>query len=91
MTATANELDLALDREEFTKRFRALLAASGLTQTALQERSGIKQAQLSQYLSGKKGPPGFEVVCALADAFGVSTEAFREGSKEVPNIDPDAE
>lgn len=52
---------------------RKLRRQRGLTQQALQERTGIQQALLSKYENGERLPTT-QVLLALADFYGVSLD-----------------
>jgi transcriptional regulator with XRE-family HTH domain len=62
--------------DAFAARLRALIAESGLSAYALARKSGVSKQSLSRLLSGDS-KPSWETVCRLAEALGVSTDAFR--------------
>jgi transcriptional regulator with XRE-family HTH domain len=65
-----------MSAELFAERLRQLRQAAGLTIQALADRAGMHREGVAQ-LERNKRRPGWESVCALADALGVSTETFR--------------
>ena len=58
------------------KRLRELLEERGLTQKELAKISGVSQSNISMIINGLRDP-GWSIVCALADALGVSTDELR--------------
>lgn len=54
-------------------RLRILRKEKGLTQIALQMKTGIEQALISKYESGERVPPT-ETLIILADFYGVSID-----------------
>ncbi len=60
----------------FAARLIALRSAAGLTRYALAKASGVSQGQLAHLEAGRRGP-NWQTVCKLADALGVSVQAFR--------------
>lgn len=67
-------------RGKFAKRLRKIREARGWSQNNLAAKARMTQAMLSYLEAGKK-EPGWDTVQALADAFGVSTDEFREKGK----------
>lgn len=65
----------------FTKRFRELRKQSGLTQSALAERSGLNQGTIQQFEAGRR-VPGFDTLVQLANGLGVSLSAFDPPAEE---------
>jgi len=64
----------------FHRRLKQLREATGLTQKELAERAGLHPIGVSQLEIGRRGPT-WESACRLADALGVSLDAFaREDS-----------
>jgi transcriptional regulator with XRE-family HTH domain len=61
----------------FGARLRQLRTAAGLSQTALAQRAGLTRMAVAHLEMGRRQPTWATAV-ALADALGVSTEAFRE-------------
>jgi transcriptional regulator with XRE-family HTH domain len=55
-------------------RLRELREAAGLSQTALAERAGVRQATVSDLERGKSKGVEFATLEALADALGVPAE-----------------
>jgi transcriptional regulator with XRE-family HTH domain len=70
--------------EFFSVRLRQLRVAAGLNQAQLADLAGIKQSAVSKLERGA-GWPTWETVIALADALGVSTEAFRMDPAALPS------
>jgi transcriptional regulator with XRE-family HTH domain len=60
----------------FGDRLREVMTAKGLTQADVARMIGMSRAVVSSWLSGKYGPH-WSTVVVLAEALGVSTEAFR--------------
>lgn len=67
----------------FRQRLRALIASRGLSQAELAKLAGLSQQAISRILVGN-GDPQFSTVCALADALGVATDAFRSDRPAPP-------
>jgi len=67
----------------FRKRLKLLLSSAGWSQAVLAKRSGVGQAAISNWIS-RGTTPGWDGVCAVADAFGVSTEFFRSDEVDAP-------
>ena len=61
----------------FAARLKALRAAAGLTQQQLADALGAPQQTVARLEAGRRPDPRWSTVVALADALGVSTEAFR--------------
>lgn len=64
---------------EFSARLAELRKAAELSQAVVAERAGLVQATISHLERGAKRPE-WDTVCALADALGVSVEAFRRSA-----------
>jgi transcriptional regulator with XRE-family HTH domain len=62
--------------EGFAERLRQLRQEAGLTLQALADKAGMHRESVAQ-LERNRRQPAWESVLALADALGVSTEAFR--------------
>lgn len=60
----------------FAARLLELRAAAGLSQVALAKAAGCRQSTIARTETGKH-EPNWQLVLRLADALGVSTEAFR--------------
>jgi len=60
----------------FPARLKELRTTAGLSQAALAERAGLPQPTISAYERGANAPPWAAVV-SLADALGVTADAFR--------------
>ena len=60
-------------REKFSARLYSLRKERGLSLTALADELGITNQAVSLLEKGKRSP-SFEVLCALADFFGVSLD-----------------
>ena len=63
---------------------RKLRRERGLTQLALQTKTGIEQALLSKYETGQRVPPT-ETLILLADFYGVSID-YLLGRTENPKV-----
>src|SRR5262245_38289983 len=61
----------------FARRLKELREAAGLTQQQLGERAGMHKLSVAKLEQGLR-EPSWATVQALADALGVSCEAFRE-------------
>ncbi len=66
-----------MSAEWFAGRLRELRVGAGLTQDQLAEKAGVKRDAVARWERGTREPSWSNVV-ALADALGVSTEAFRQ-------------
>jgi transcriptional regulator with XRE-family HTH domain len=66
-----------MDSSRFAERLRELRTAAGLSQTELAEKAGMTQGAVGHLERGTREPQWASVV-ALADALGVSCEAFRK-------------
>lgn len=64
----------------FRENLQRLLAEKGLLPAELSRRSGVHKMTLSRIIRGMHGT-SWEDVCAIADALGVKTEAFREPTR----------
>jgi transcriptional regulator with XRE-family HTH domain len=73
--------------EHFAARLRELRLAKGWTQAELAQRVGVSQKAVARWEQGTREPSWANVV-ALADALGVSSEAFREEPAEQPPPKP---
>lgn len=69
----------------FGDNLRTLRTARGLTQKELGERVGLSKAVVSKYENGL-GYPNLDMVVALADFFGVTTD-FLLGVKDQKTAD----
>jgi transcriptional regulator with XRE-family HTH domain len=67
----------------FAGRLRELRTEVGLTQVQLAEKAGVKRDAVARWERGNREPSWSNVV-ALADALGVSTEAFRQEPVSAP-------
>ena len=75
-----NRIIVDLRRDEtpsFADRLNLLISLSFISISELVARSGLSSQHVHQLLDGTNAKPSFEAVCKLADALGVSTEAFR--------------
>ncbi|MHB1424601.1 MAG: helix-turn-helix domain-containing protein [Gemmataceae bacterium] len=61
----------------FAERLRELREQAGLTQARLAETSGLPLGSIRNYEQGQR-EPYWQVVFKLADALGVSVEAFKD-------------
>jgi len=66
---------------EFKDILKDFLSESGMTQTAFATRIGVKQSQVSEWLSGK-AKPGYDTLKAMAQAFDISADYFLGLTKE---------
>jgi transcriptional regulator with XRE-family HTH domain len=63
--------------EWFPGRLRELRERAGLTQEQLADRAGVKRDAVARWESGRR-EPGWSSVLALADALGVTPDAFTQ-------------
>lgn len=68
------------------ERIRALRKAAGLTQTALGEKLGVKQATVGQY-ENNPNPPKIETLQRIADALEVPVGALLQDMYTPPRVD----
>ena len=61
----------------FAYKLRELREAADLTQGELAERAGLDRVTVARFEAGTH-PPSWPSIQALADALGVTCEAFRE-------------
>jgi transcriptional regulator with XRE-family HTH domain len=71
----------------FAARLQALREASHMSQQDLADASGVHRVSLARLELGEQ-QPSWETVVKLADALGVSTEAFREGPEAEGAAEP---
>ncbi len=66
-----------MEREyrDFKDILREFLRESNMTQVEFARRVGIKQSQVSEWLSGK-AKPGYDNLRAIVDAFGITADYF---------------
>lgn len=62
-----------MDTLEFPNILQSFLKDNGLTQTKFAEIVGVKQSQVSEWLSGK-AKPGYDILRQLSKAFSVSAD-----------------
>ncbi len=62
-----------MKRYDFTRLCKLRLEAK-LTQVGLSQRSGVRQGLISDLETGTGKRPGYDVVRALADALGISSD-----------------
>lgn len=62
-----------MDTLEFPNILQSFLKDNGLTQTKFAKIVGVKQSQVSEWLSGK-AKPGYDILRQLAKAFSVSAD-----------------
>jgi transcriptional regulator with XRE-family HTH domain len=74
---------IAMTKDEFAARLRELREEKGMTQGQLAGMAGVSEQAVAQWERGLREPTWSNMV-AVADALGVSTEAFRQPPKEVP-------
>jgi transcriptional regulator with XRE-family HTH domain len=77
-------VDAFVDAEFFPTRLRQLRMAAGLTQAQLADRAKLTQAHVSNLEKADGRLPTWETVIALANALGVSCEAFRKDPAAEP-------
>lgn len=75
-------------RTEFPERLRTLRAAASLSQQELADKIGHFREEIVYWEKGQRSP-NWSTVCKLADALGVSMDAFRKDTGEVPAEPPD--
>lgn len=63
-------------RNEFSARLRRLMLVKGVSQNELAAKTGITQAMISRYMTGKS-EPGFYNLDRIARVLGCSIEEFR--------------
>jgi transcriptional regulator with XRE-family HTH domain len=66
-----------VSKQQFGARLQELRLARGWSQADLAQNAGVNVWAVRQW-EGGRSDPGWTSVVALADALGVSTEAFRE-------------
>ncbi len=59
----------------FSEILREFLTLKNLTQTAFAAEIGVRQSQVSEWLSGK-AKPGYDTLRSMALAYGVSADYF---------------
>ena len=59
----------------FSEILREFLTLKNLTQTAFAAEIGVRQSQVSEWLSGKV-KPGYDTLRSMALAYGVSADYF---------------
>lgn len=64
----------------FAARLRALRAEAGLSVAALASKSGVNRTYIHNLEDGRRVDPRLSLLVKLADALGVSLEAFRAES-----------
>ena len=67
----------------FAVRLRELRDRAALTQAVLAERSGLAEATIRQFESGRREPT-YETLVKLARGLGVSLSAFDQPDKPAP-------
>jgi transcriptional regulator with XRE-family HTH domain len=73
----------AVNSDYFAGRLKELREAAGLTQPGLAKRAGLSKQAIAQWEQGLRGPSWANVV-ALAEALGISVEAFLEPPAKRP-------
>ena len=71
----------------FGERLKALRTAAGLTLAQLAERAGMNLHGIAKIESGERPNPGWETVCALAAALGVTPNDFLDSDE--PTAEPE--
>jgi transcriptional regulator with XRE-family HTH domain len=80
--------DVAVNRaDRFGARLRALREHAGLTQAQLAERAGLHTQGIVKLERGER-KPAWETVLALADALGLTCQAFDVAEGEEPGSAP---
>ena len=59
----------------FSEILKDFLAENDLTQVAFAEMIGVKQSQVSEWMSGK-AKPGYDTLKAMSLAFNISADYF---------------
>jgi transcriptional regulator with XRE-family HTH domain len=72
-----------VDAMNFPGRLRELREAAGLTQSQLADKTGVKRDAVARWEAGNREPSWSNVV-ALADALGVTCEAFKQEPAAMP-------
>ncbi len=72
-----------MSAEWFAGRLRELRTEAGLTQEQLAEMAGVQRDAVARWERGTREPSWGNVV-ALADALGVSCDAFRQEPRPAP-------
>lgn len=65
----------------FSKILQEIMIEKSLTQTALAEKIGVKQSQVSEWLKGKS-KPGYDNLHSMCENLGVSAERLLGLDKE---------
>jgi transcriptional regulator with XRE-family HTH domain len=71
----------------FGERLRELREAAGMTQEFLARRGGVNIWTIRGYEQGRRDP-NWKMAFVLADALGVSVEAFRDCQESTPATQP---
>ena len=77
MSKSTNTPERSCDPLTFVARFKALLAAKGMTVLQLHRATGLSRAYLTNLREGRKENPSWETVLKLVDAIGCSADDFR--------------
>lgn len=71
-----NKLSEDESKHEFGYRLKRVLTRKNIRQSDLAKMTGLRQSQISDYVSGKRSP-SFYIVDRIAKAIGCSTDEFR--------------
>ncbi len=74
----------------FAEKLKQAREAAGFTQAQLAERAGMHRMSIAKLEQGQY-QPSWEAVQALANALGVSSEAFREPGRGRPRKSRDSQ
>lgn len=66
------------------RNIRLAREALGMSQTELAEKADVKQNTISNYESGQRSP-GYQTLCLIANALGVTVVDLLNGVVEVKN------
>lgn len=78
ITMTPGDREILMPESPFHIRLRQHREQAGLSVAELAAKADLQRTHLHALESGRKQPK-WETVCRLADALGVSVEAFRKG------------
>jgi len=71
------------ERHGFAGRLKALRVGAGMTQPGLADRAGVSVSAIRQFEYGLR-EPAFGTLVKLAEALGVSLDAFKGGAAAGP-------
>lgn len=64
-------MHVAQMQQTFQIKLRELIAARGISQTKLAQTMGVSVGYVNDYLNGRKGSPGLDVIERFARALGI--------------------